>query len=148
MRWIMLCSALTACATGGEMSPPAAEEWSHAVAMADCAPWDGPATTVYLTQVPYSDSLPSPSLRLALYHGIDEVAGRRWSVGLDNDRDGLPSYCPVLGDCVLTRSGWVEFEARDASGPLAGSYDLILQNGRRITGQFAAPVMERLALCG
>lgn len=148
MRWIMLTGALVACATGGEHAPPAAEEWNHAVAMADCAPWDGPATTVYLTQVPYSDSLPPPSLRLAVYHGVDEVAGARWDVGLDNDQDGVPTLCPEAGACVPAQRGWVEFEAREAGGPLVGRYDLMFDDGRRRTGRFTAPVLERLALCG
>lgn len=148
MRSMILCAALTACATGGENSPPVFEEWNHAVAMADCAPWDGPATTVYLTQVPYTDQLTRPFLRLAVYRGVDEVAGQRWDVGVGHERDGLPALCPVMGECVTARSGWIAFEARGAGAPLEGRYDLTLETGKRIAGGFVAPVLERLALCG
>ena len=148
MRWIILCGTLAACATGGEGPPPVVEEWDHAVAMADCAPWDGPATTVYLTKVPYSDEMPTPYLRLALYHGINEVAGQRWAVGAGHEQDGLPSLCPAAGACVNARSGWIAFEDRTAEAPLEGSYDLTFENGQRLAGSFVAPVLERLALCG
>jgi hypothetical protein len=148
MRWIILCGTLTACATGGDSSPPVVEEWNHAVAMAECAPWDGAATTVYLTQVPYSDELAKPYLRLALYHGITEVAGQRWEVGVGHERDGMPSLCPAVGECVTARTGWIDFDARSAQDPLVGRYDITLESGRRITGNFVAPVLERLALCG
>ncbi|MDH4132677.1 MAG: hypothetical protein OEW17_07790 [Gemmatimonadota bacterium] len=148
MRWMILCGTLTACATGGESSSPAAGEWDHAVAIGECAPWDGAATTVYLTEVPYSDQLPRPYLRLAVYHGINEVAGQRWDVGAGHEQDGLPSLCPAGGACVNARSGWIAFGARSAEDPLEGSYDITFENGQRLAGGFSAPVLERLALCG
>jgi hypothetical protein len=148
MRWMILCATLSACATGGDSSPPVIEEWRHAMAMADCAPWDGPATSVYLTQAPYDDQLATPFLRLTIYHGLSEVPGRRWEVGAGHDKDGAPWLCPATGDCTTARAGWIAFEVRTGEGPLRGSYDLSFENGRRAIGRFVAPVIERLALCG
>jgi hypothetical protein len=148
MRWMMLCAALSACATGGDEPPPVVEEWNHAVAMADCAPWDGPATTVYLTQVPYQAELARPFLRLTIHHGVSEMPGHRWEVGTDHDREGLPWLCPDSGECATARTGWIAFEGREAEDPLRGSYDLTFEDGRRVVGRFVAPVLERPALCG
>lgn len=148
MRWITLCSAAMACATGGDASPPAATEWAHAVAMADCAPWDGAATSIYLTQVPYDDHLARPFFRLTIYHGLGELPGQRWEVGTDHDRDGVPWLCPASGECATARTGWIGFEARTGEGPLRGSYDLTFEDGHRTVGRFVAPILERIALCG
>jgi hypothetical protein len=148
MRRVLLCGFLAACSTGGESAPTATGEWTYAVAMADCAPWDGMATTVFLTRAPYGDDLPLPHLRLSVYHGVDEVAGKRWDVGLEHDREGVPTFCPADGPCVPARDGWIEFDPRTGEGPLAGRYDLMLDNGRREAGSFSAQVLERLALCG
>jgi hypothetical protein len=145
---MILCATLYGCTTGGDNPPPVAEEWNHALAMADCAPWDGPATTVYLTQVPYDAQLARPFLRLTIYHGLNEMSGQRWEVGMDHDQDGLPWLCPDSGECATARTGWIAFELRDGDGPLRGRYDLTFEGGRRTVGSFVAPMLERQALCG
>jgi hypothetical protein len=128
-------------------SPPVV--WSSATASRDCAPWDGVATSVFLSPAPVSDpQAPRALLHLSVYRDMASVAGARWVVdGMKQDA-AQASWCPAGGDCVLATTGWIEFSARAGDEPLAGRYDLTLSDGRRIAGRFSATVTPNPALCG
>jgi hypothetical protein len=148
MRRVVLVLALLAC-NGGPAGEGLTESWSHAVAQPDCAPWDGAATSVYLTSAPMDSVTPTPIpyLRLSVYHQLDGVRGRRWPLGGEGPDAALAFYCGVGSECTTARSGWIEFTPGD-TGPLGGRYDVTFPDGSRRTGQFSAPIRELLMLCG
>jgi len=147
MRQLALLLTLLAC-DGGPAGEGPNETWPYAVARADCAPWDGAATSVYLTATP-SDSAPisAPLLRLSVYHEMGGVRGRRWELGETGPDGAVVVYCDAQEACVSATSGWIEF-APGGAGPLTGQYDVSFPDGSRRAGRFAAPVQDILVLCG
>ncbi len=144
---VTLVLALLAC-DGGPAEAGPTESWPYAVARPDCAPWDGAATSVYLTATPLdSGASPMPILRLSVYHDLGSVRGARWTLG-DSGPDGAAAVlCTSEQACQSAASGWIEFES-GAAGPLSGRYDVVFPDGVRRAGQFRAPVQEITALCG
>ena len=148
MRRLALVLTLLACDSGPAGEGPN-ESWAYAVARPDCAPWDGAATAVYLTDSPADSALstPTPFLRLGVYHHIGGVRGRRWSLGEDGPDGAVAVFCGAEAACVSATSGWIEFTP-GGTGPLSGQYDVTFPDGRRRAGHFSAPVQEIAALCG
>lgn len=148
MRRLALILTLLAC-DGGPAGAGPNETWQYAVARADCAPWDGAATSVYLTASPADStpSTPTPFLRLGVYHHLDGVRGARWPLGENGPDGAVAVFCAAEAACVNAQSGWVEF-APGQSGPLAGQYDVTFPDGSRRAGHFSAPVQEIAVLCG
>lgn len=149
MRRIVLILALLAC-DGGPAGSGATESWPYAVAQRDCAPWDGAATSVHLTNEPLISGGSShiPMLRLSVYHDIGGVRGARWPLG-DSGPDGAVAvYCTSEPACESATSGWIQFESGPAAGSLDGRYDVVFPDGVRRAGEFRAPVQEFQALCG
>lgn len=143
--WIVL--ALLAC-DSGPAGEGTTETWAYAVAQPDCAPWDGAATAVLLTNTPADSTEPVPFLRLAAYRGVDGVRGERFEIGAAGTEGSDGYYCAAAGDCAAAARGWIEFSASPQGGALSGRYDLVFPDGTRRAGQFSAPVRERQALCG
>lgn len=144
MRALMLIAlGLGGCAseTGGVPE----QEWPYAVAHADCAPWDGAATTIELSNSPNGAPRVGPWLHLSVYRGIGDNAGRAI---LDGMQTGSLSatLCVTESDCVSAQSGWVDLAPQGDS--LAGQYNLHLSDGRTIAGKFLAPVTSMRVLCG
>lgn len=149
MRAAALVLALLAC-DGGPAEVAPTESWPYAVARPDCAPWDGAATSVYLTTAPLdSDPVsPMPSLRLSVYRDLQGVRGARWTLG-DSGPDGAAAvFCSGEDACLAATSGWIRFDAGPAAGPLTGAYEVVFPDGVRRAGRFRAPVQEIAALCG
>ena len=147
MRRLVLILTLLAC--DGPAGEGPNETWRYAVARADCAPWDGAATSVYLTASPADSthSTPTPFLRLGVYHHLDGVRGSRWPLGENGPDGAVAVFCVAASACVNAASGWIEFAHRRA-GPLTGQYDVTFPDGFRRAGHFSAPVQDIAVLCG
>ncbi len=144
---LVLAAALAACATTAGTTPEV--RWARAYAVADCAPWDGAAASIFLTDAPEGAPAGHPSLRLTVYHDLQSVAGARWEVGPSEPDAAQAVLCEQEGEaCILATEGWVDFERRRGNEPLRGQYEVKLPDGRRLAGSFSAPVRESRALCG
>lgn len=144
MRALMLIAlGLGGCAAEAGGAPE--QEWRYAVAHADCAPWDGAATTIELSQSPSGQPMTGPYLHISVYRGISDNAGR--SV-LDGMQSGSLSatLCTAEGACVSAVSGWVDLAPKEST--LSGQYNLKLSDGRTISSRFIAPVTSMRVLCG
>ena len=91
---------LPAC-DSGPADPPAG--FPYAVAMSECGPADGPAVIIELVQ----DTLPAlppggPHVRVYLWHSLDELTGRSWSVG-GSSQDGVADYWDSTGGVTALR---------------------------------------------
>jgi translocator protein len=119
------------------------------VAAADCAPWDGAATSIYLSDSPAGAQLPpeAPYLQLVIYRGGGDLAGRRVTLGHQEDGSGIAVHCRAGGACSTADDGTVEFGPPDASGALTGAYHLVFADGP-VSGVFHAVWSPRTALCG
>lgn len=148
MRRLVLILALLAC-DGGPAGEDSNESWAYAVARPDCAPWDGAATSVYLTAEPADSGFatPTPSLTLGVYHHLDGVRGARWLLGDSGPDAAVAMFCSAESACVSATSGWIEFTP-GRGGPLSGQYNVTFPDGSRRAGHFSAPVQDIAVLCG
>ncbi len=144
MRHAWMLLALLACASGPAGEDPT-ETWAFAVAEPSCAPWDGAATLLTLTNTAGPPSAATPALRLSAWQGPAAVGGHTFAVAASGSDGGSATYC-VGGDCTAATSGWIRFEA--APGPLTGRYSLTFPDGTHRAGSFSAPLVERQVLCG
>jgi len=148
MRRVAVLLVLLAC-NGGPSGGEPTEAWPYAVAQADCAPWDGAATSVYLTAEPLNagQASPLPVLRLSVYRGMSGVQGKRWPLGEPGPDGAVAVYCALDAECAGATSGWIQFDSGPA-GQLSGQYSVIFPDGTRRAGQFRAPVQDVAPMCG
>jgi hypothetical protein len=146
MKPALLLAGLIACATtaGSMPGPP----WAHAVAVADCAPWDGAATSIHLTDAPVGASETYPSLRITIYHDLLSVDGSKWEIGTSVPDGAQSVLCEQQGDCAVAATGWVDFERRRRNEPLRGQYQVRFADGRRLSGSFTATIKATRVMCG
>ncbi len=122
---------------------------SDGVAAADCAPWDGSATSIYLSESPDADLLPPPPpyLQLIIYEPRARLASRRIEFGRVEGGSGIAVRCQAGGGCATSNRGTVAFDASEPDGTLRGSYRLTF-SGDTVAGTFRARWSTRAAICG
>ena len=148
---LTLSSLVVACGSGpSEMSSPP-EEYPLAFYHEDCAPWDGPAVTLYLVQSPMTRPWePSaPYARLSVYEPIPSLVGStvEWQGdAIDTGhavRCRTEQSCQVAADVRLRVRQWQASEGR-----LTGDVELVLPDGSRVAGGFQAELLDVQAICG
>lgn len=146
MKTTLAFLLLAACAGPQDTTPES--RWTQVHASADCAPWDGAATSIFLSGTAEDSAAAYPLLRLTVYHDLGSVSDARWAVGGTGADAAAPVLCPAEGTCAQAKSGWVEFAPRAGDGALVGRYDVTFADGQRLRGQFRAPVVATHPLCG
>jgi hypothetical protein len=146
MRVLAMILAIGACTASAGSAPDT--EWKRAWATADCAPWDGAATSVYMSDGPEDSLAAYPFLRISVYHDLSSVAGARWAIGGSGQDGASGVLCAPGSTCASATGGWVEFDGAPAGGPLRGRYQLTMPDGHRLTGSFSAPVRQTAVMCG
>lgn len=146
MRVLALIIAIGGCTASAGSVP--GTEWKRAWVTADCAPWDGAATSVYMTDAPEDSVTAYPLLRISVYHELGSVTGARWSIGESREDGAAGVLCGPGTDCTSATGGWVEFVRTTRAGALAGRYEFTMPDGRRLAGSFVAPVRQTRVMCG
>jgi hypothetical protein len=140
---LVLAIGLGGCAAGAGGAP--GQEWGYAEAHADCAPWDGAATTITLSDAPVGENPTGPYLVISVYRALREAGG---TTRIDSQQgQGMSAQlCPADGSCILADEGSVDLTPADSS--IRGRYTFRLTDGRRVTGSFTARVVAFRVLCG
>jgi hypothetical protein len=127
-------------------SPP--HDYPYAFATPDCAPWDGPAVTVYLLSAA-GDSLPPAArhLQISLWMGLPDLPGARFSWP-DDSRQGSLLDCASAESCTPIGAGRVRISELSGDSTLWGEVDLVTQAGDSVHGGFRARWRSRRMLCG
>jgi tryptophan-rich sensory protein len=122
---------------------------TRGVAASDCAPWDGSATSLYLSEGAGADSLPvsPPFLHIALYDTPERLDSRTVTLGRSEEGSGTAVWCQSEAACAQATSGTVEFDRFVPGADLTGSYLIAFPDGR-VTAAFRAVWYPRRALCG
>jgi len=121
------------------------QEWRYAETHADCAPWDGAATTITLSDAPIGSTPTDFYLVLSVYRSPSDVDGTTRIDG--RQAEGMSArLCPAVGDCVPAQEGSVTLTTTDSG--IGGRYALRLSDGRRLTGSFRARMVAFRVLCG
>jgi hypothetical protein len=121
--------------------------WAHG----DCAPWDGPATSVYLgSTLPSSALTPTyPHLRITVYVSRADLPGRRLQWQGVQPQVGGAQRCFEETRCDRATDITIVFgESDDPRVDLTGYLDVVLDDGTSMTGGFRATMLDFAALCG
>ena len=130
-----------------ELGPPAG--YGYAVAMADCAPWDALAVTLYLTPTrATSESIAPPFLRVSVYSSPRTVAGRAFEWTGSMSQVGTASRCQSGSACLSAEAGGIRFDSPRPDSSLAGTVDVRFPDGSATRGSFQAGWRGPPALCG
>jgi hypothetical protein len=114
-----------------------------------CAPWDGPAVALFLTDEPSTAAYPQPPYSgITVYRSVPEALGHRFDVGPATQDIGNAQICPAAGECQPVRAASVTFRGLAADSTVAITYRLELTSGRVITGQARARLHPLMEMCG
>ena len=155
----LVASLLVACGGGGgsggggpdpdiPATPPGLEvAWT----VDGCAPWDGPATSIFLAhEPPTAAGQPAghPHLWLSLYRARSELSGRAYEWTSEADVGGA-RWCPEADRCSSATEVRVAFRRQPSdSADLVGEFTAVFQ-GDTVAGGFRAPLHRgQRALCG
>lgn len=144
-------------ATGACSSHPASDArptdtgFALAYVHDDCAPWDGAALTIVLTQVVMDDPFATafPHARITSYRPPSRLAGSSldWS-GPGHD-EGYAAACDSAGACTPATGVELRFDGEQPDpARLRGILYMELEDGRVIGGPFDARPLAFTALCG
>jgi hypothetical protein len=112
-----------------------------AVINRDCAPWDGSAFTV---QIPWQRG---DVIDISIWQAPDIQFAKTFSFPDNTGQVGNASYRSA-SDEYQQLSGTVFFQGVDEGRPVAGRFDLVMEAGQHIEGQFKADWGDQVMLCG
>lgn len=140
---LLITLGLGGCSAEAEGLPE--QSWRFAQAHADCAPWDGAATTIELSDSPIGQQMTAPWLHISVYRGIGSNAGRSEIKGMESG--GMSAtWCTTADDCTSADQGWADLTPN--AGTLDGQYQLHFPDGRAVSGKFTAQVVALRIMCG
>jgi tryptophan-rich sensory protein len=119
------------------------------IAVADCAPWDGAATSIYISEVGDAERLPpaAPYLHIIVYEAGERLPGLQVTLGGQDAGSGAAVRCQADDECAASNAGTVEFGKSEPDGALLGAYRLEFADGP-VSGTFRALWNRRTAMCG
>ncbi len=146
MKPLLVACILSLGGCAAEAGDDPGKTWRYAEARPDCAPWDGAATSVLLSDSAVTPDVQPPYLRISAY-----VPLPTGEVRADVETSGAgglaASWCETGSSCVWANRGWVRLSPRN--GTIEGRYQIHLADGRTLAGSFSAPVRtEPPVLCG
>jgi len=135
---------ILACETPSDVAPP-----PYAALLQTCAPWDGPAVALFLTDVPAAASYPPPPYSaITIHRGIAAVLGHGFEVGSETRELGFGQICPADDECRPARSASITFSGMNADSTVQVAYRFELAQGGILKGKARARFHPEPALCG
>jgi len=138
-----LCWLAPACQTGEPHQGTA-----YAKLARSCAPFDGPAVTLYLSDHPIEGAVPTPPYKMiSVYRGLDEVLGHRFEI--ESTQLGSAGECLSASDCRSYVGGAViNFGALGSDSTITVSYRIFLSAENELSGSVYPKLDPAPALCG
>lgn len=133
---------LAGCAAG-----PTTVAFPAAFARAWCAPTDGPAVAVELSESAKSAPLTPPLVRVYVYQSRSSAAGKTWSLATPYT-EGNASHCSSETACETATRGTVRFDPTSSADILSGTLDVIFPTKGAVQGPFRATWQTTQTLCG
>lgn len=128
-------------------SDPATEAFPAGFARASCAPTDGPALVVELSESAKSEPLTPPLIQVYVYRSRELAAGKTWSLQPPNT-DGIASFCSSATVCESATRGTVRFDPTTSPDLLSGTLDVIFPTKGTVRGPFRATWRTTQTICG
>jgi hypothetical protein len=127
--------------------PAATHHFPYATVVQTCAPWDGPALAVLLSNTAGCAPLKPPYIQISLWRDLPPKTGKTFSFDIRNS-NGQASRCLKPNECEAATSGSVVFDIVDEGKRATGSYELHFKDDSIERGSFEALWCESRALCG
>lgn len=147
---VMASGLLAGCNRSSDLGPvpepPAGYPFAYATR--DCAPWDGPAVTVYFAAVE-SEQIPPADrhLEVSIYRSPTDLAGRTFGWPADPEVGG-GRRCLSADTCEVVPEGRVSIRESRPDSSLAGELFLRTASGDTVRGGFNARWRDRRIMCG
>lgn len=120
----------------------------NAVLVETCAPWDGAAVALFLTERAAVDSYPAPPYSsITVYRSLPQLLGRRFEVGPDTPNLGSGHACPETGACVPVPGASIAFGGLNPDGTIEVTYRLEASGGPVLTGRARARLSPNPRRC-
>ena len=127
----------------------AASTYPHALIMASCAPWDGPAIGLILSAKPASCGKAADGPYLSIYIWRDlPTSGPKTIDFKESGDNGGASRCTGANDCQRATTGRLIFTKYDQNGEVDGSYEFHFKDGSVEQGSFKAEWCHERVMCG
>jgi hypothetical protein len=135
--------SLVGCSTSmpdplGAGGPSGPGRFKHSAIQRSIAPWDGPATQLYLAEQPVTEKGETPHVSVYICQAPAELSGQRVRLSGDDIKQGNVSWVPAAGKGVLLDRVEIQFDEVKEGRPVTGTYDLDMPDGTRERGRFTA----------
>ena len=112
-----------------------------------CAPWDGPALTILVTDTPQvCDDIKTPYFRVTIWKDISEVSGRTFT--FPDEKLGNVSKQLTKDKYVVAKSGTVKFGKSSVKNEVIFEIDVEFEDGEKVRDVFKAKWCENKMSCG
>ncbi len=133
---------LAGCASG-----PTTVTFPAAFARASCAPTDGPAVAVELSESAKSEPLTPPLIRVYVYQSRSLASGKAWSLAAPYT-EAIATFCSSETACENATRGTVRFDPTSSADILSGTLDAIFPTKGAVQGPFRAIWRTTQSMCG
>ncbi|HEY9384057.1 MAG TPA: hypothetical protein VIP80_11155 [Gemmatimonadales bacterium] len=130
-------------------APQSVDESPSAALLQTCAPWDGPAVSLFLTDSPGASTYPAPPYRaITIYRDLNEVLGERFEVTATTPQVGIAQDCASAGRCAPVLGAAVQFGGLGADSTILVTYRFQRAAGRVQSGIVKARLYPQARMCG
>jgi hypothetical protein len=145
MRTLLLAVIVSAACTASEPT----NDTRYAALVQTCAPWDGPAVSLFLTGVAAAPGYPTaPYSAITIYKSVSQIEGRQFSVSSSTSNLGSAEDCPRVGECGQVAGASISFGALAADSTMTVTYRLDLGAGRVLRGAVQPRLYPPPGFCG
>lgn len=114
-----------------------------------CAPWDGAAIALFLTDRPPAEAYPpAPYVSVTVYRSLPEILGRRFEITPESSRIGSGQVCPATGPCRVAARATVSFAGLNRDSTVGVTYRIELGPKEVISGRIRARLNPERPMCG
>jgi hypothetical protein len=107
-----------------------------------CAPWDGPAFTVFIS---LNDG---NSMQVFIWQAADIPVPVTFAFPDQTGQVGFAYIGPIHEPLQQEQSGKVSFKRVEKDMPVEGEFDFRTENGKRFIGKFKAEWDNAIVMCG
>jgi hypothetical protein len=121
----------------------------NAALVPTCAPWDGSATALFLTEQSAVATYPQPPYwAITIYRSVPDIVGRDFVVSAETQNLGQGQVCPSVGACYPAPEASVSLSRLNADSTVDVRYRFDLTPDSVITGKARARLYPASGMCG
>ena len=126
---------------------PSPKKVPYAYIQNSCAPWGGPAVTIYLSDAPQKcEELSLPYTTISIWKGAKEISGQTFT--FPDYKAGWVARQITKDSNQKVRSGRVHLQEVKEDADVKGDFDLEFEDGHREQGSFRAKWCHQPVMCG